>query len=314
MPRQIRLLFPNSDIEVVATLLEKDAPATCDHVWQLLQTPQQVRVEMDHWAGGEIFFSTPPAPDLPKENMTVFPAPGDMLFYHYVGPRPRGEMVCNVGMFYRRGGKGLRKEGWIAGNVFATVTQNLAGLQAAARDVIEMGPQPMRIERVPPCPLPFLRDGVIQVGLVVEDLDKTVEAYWKLFGIGPWRIYTYRKPVLKFLNYQGRPADTEWRIALCWIGPLCIELIDPGKGENIYADFVREHGYGLHHLAAGVEDMKEAIAAAEAQGIEVTMEGGGQGLDGSGHFAYLETADKVGACIELVQYPKQRIPPDRVYP
>lgn len=38
--------------------------------------------------------------------------------------------------------------------------------------------------------LPFLRNGIAQVGLVVQDLDRAIECYWKQFGIGPWHIYT----------------------------------------------------------------------------------------------------------------------------
>jgi hypothetical protein len=39
--------------------------------------------------------------------------------------------------------------------------------------------------------LPFLKNGVAQIAFVVKDLDSTVEAYWKNFGIGPWHYYTY---------------------------------------------------------------------------------------------------------------------------
>ena len=74
--------------------------------------------------------------------------------------------------------------------------------------------------------LPFLRDGVAQVGLVVRDLDRTVECYWKQYGIGPWHFYTYRKPLVKQMTYRGQPADYAMRIALAWIGPLRIELIE----------------------------------------------------------------------------------------
>jgi hypothetical protein len=39
--------------------------------------------------------------------------------------------------------------------------------------------------------LPFLQNGVAQVGILVEDLDQAVENYWKAGKIGPWQIYTY---------------------------------------------------------------------------------------------------------------------------
>mgnify|MGYP000523654973 CR=1 FL=1 len=38
------------------------------------------------------------------------------------------------------------------------------------------------------------------------------------------------------------------------------------EGDTVYADFVKEHGYGVHHFGVLVEDMEEAIAQAEAAG------------------------------------------------
>jgi hypothetical protein len=81
-------------------------------------------------------------------------------------------------------------------------------------------------------PLPFLKNGIAQVGLVVKDLEKAVEAYWKLFGIGPWHFYTYGKPLVKRMSYRGRPAEHKMRVALAWLGPLRIELIQILEGDT----------------------------------------------------------------------------------
>jgi 4-hydroxyphenylpyruvate dioxygenase-like putative hemolysin len=91
-------------------------------------------------------------------------------------------------------------------------------------------------------------------------------------------------------------------------------LIEAAEGDSVYADFIREHGYGMHHLAVSVEDMPTAIAQAASVGARVMQEGSGHGLDGSGHFAYVDTEQILGTIIELVQYPKQRIPPEKIYP
>ena len=48
-----------------------------------------------------------------------------------------------------------------------------------------------------PHPLPFLQNGIAQVAILVKDLDKTVENYWTLFGIGPWHFYTYGQSLVK---------------------------------------------------------------------------------------------------------------------
>ena len=39
--------------------------------------------------------------------------------------------------------------------------------------------------------------GVAQIALVVEDLNRSVEAYSTRFGVGPWHFYTYGKPLVK---------------------------------------------------------------------------------------------------------------------
>jgi len=42
--------------------------------------------------------------------------------------------------------------------------------------------------------LPIRLGDVLQTGLVVTDLQRSMEAYWKLLAIGPWKIYTYAPP------------------------------------------------------------------------------------------------------------------------
>jgi catechol 2,3-dioxygenase-like lactoylglutathione lyase family enzyme len=163
-------------------------------------------------------------------------------------------------------------------------------------------------------PLPFLKTGVAQVALIVEDLDQAVESYYRLFGIGPWHFYTYGKPLVKEMSYRGEPAEYSMRLALSYLGPLRIELIELGGGETVYADHVREHGYGVHHFGILVEDMRAALAEAAAAGLTVTQDGAGFGLDGDGHYAYLNTEGKIGVALELIERPKGRMPPEKVYP
>lgn len=163
-------------------------------------------------------------------------------------------------------------------------------------------------------PLPFLKNGVTQVALIVPDLDQAVEMYWKTFGIGPWHIYTYGKPLVKHMTYHGEPAEYKMRIALGYLGPTRIELIQPLEGDTVYADFVREHGYGVHHFGVLVDDMEAALAEAAAAGLTMTMDGAGFGAAGDGHYAYLDTEHIIGVTIELIQRPQMRLQPEKIYP
>lgn len=163
-------------------------------------------------------------------------------------------------------------------------------------------------------PLPFLQAGIAQVAILVPDLMAAIKHYHEDFGIGPWHIYTYGKPLVSEMTYHSEPADYSMRIGLSYFGPLRIELIQPLSGESVYADHIAKHGYGLHHFGLLVDDMDSALAKARAAGYEMTMDGAGFGLDGDGHYAYLDTEDRLGVILELISRPERRVPPEAVYP
>lgn len=162
--------------------------------------------------------------------------------------------------------------------------------------------------------LSFLANGFEQVAILVPNLEEAVQHYWELTGIGPWTIYTYGKPLLKAATYRSQEADPVQRIALASLGPLRIELIEPVRGPSIFYDWIAKHGYGLHHVGIRVENMEAALAEARAAGLAVIQEGMGYGLDGDGHYAYLDTEQALGMILELSEFPKRRVSPERVFP
>jgi methylmalonyl-CoA/ethylmalonyl-CoA epimerase len=165
-----------------------------------------------------------------------------------------------------------------------------------------------------PLPLPFLNSGVAQIAFIVKDLDRAVETYWRVFGVGPWHFYTYGTGLCRKMSYHGQPVEYRMRLALSWFGPMRVELIELLEGPTVYADFVAEHGFGIQHLGLLVEDMGAAIAQAEAAGIPMIMDGSGFGLEGDGHYAYLDTEGLIGVTLELIERPKGRLTPEKVYP
>ena len=162
--------------------------------------------------------------------------------------------------------------------------------------------------------LPFLQNGIQQVAIIVKDLDKAVENYYKYFGIGPWHFYTYGRPLCSHMTYYGKPGDYVMRIALSYFGPMRVELIEVGEGDTVYADFVKEHGYGLHHFGLLVDDMQAAMKEVEEAGFQIIMDGAGFGPDDDGHYAYFDTEEMLGVTLELIQRPKRRYPPEKIYP
>ncbi len=155
--------------------------------------------------------------------------------------------------------------------------------------------------------------GVHQIGIVVRDLDKAMEAYWRILGIGPWRVYSHGKPVVPVTTYRGRPEDFHHRVALADVGGVQIELIQHLDGNTIYRDFLERFGEGVQHLGVFVENARETVKEAEAAGFKVIQSGTGHGPHGDGGYFYLDTAEELGVVFELIQI-REKAKPERVYP
>lgn len=149
-----------------------------------------------------------------------------------------------------------------------------------------------------------------QVSVVVSDLAKSMERYWTTFGIGPFYIYTFQPPVITDMTVRGKPAEHSMKVALAQTGAIQLELIQPLGGESIYKEFLNEKGEGIHHLGCVVDNLDEAIATTENQGISVIQSGRFPG----GGYAYLDTERTLGTILELVQMPPEMPPPEAIWP
>ena len=133
-----------------------------------------------------------------------------------------------------------------------------------------------------------------QIGVVVKDLNKTIEHYQKVFGLGPFVM-----PDITYSDtyYHGRPAQFSFKMGFCSLGSVELELIEPVAEPTIYHDFLKEKGEGIHHIGFDVNDMDKKIQICKEIGINVLQ----MGRTPAGGFAYLDT-DKIGGVIfELIQ-------------
>ena len=163
-------------------------------------------------------------------------------------------------------------------------------------------------------PLGILRERpVVQVGIVVRDLDRALQAYASLWDLGPWRVYTYGPDMLSSQTYRGAPARYSMRLALAGADPQ-LELIQPLDGPSIYHEWLDRRGEGLHHVAVLVESLDEATEAMEAAGYEVLQSGLGFGPDGDGGFAYFDTEPDLSVVVEAIEDARREPDPERVFP
>ena len=153
-----------------------------------------------------------------------------------------------------------------------------------------------------PSRVKFKVSELYQVCIAVYDLEKSMEHYQNIMGIGPWEVFTADASSLSDMIYHGRPIQRSHRAAFTMVGPMQLELMQPVEGDSTFSDFLKEHGEGVHHLGhVRVDNIDEAIRTWESEGFACLESG--HFPDGGG-FAYMDTVKALGVMIELLQVPE----------
>jgi methylmalonyl-CoA/ethylmalonyl-CoA epimerase len=128
---------------------------------------------------------------------------------------------------------------------------------------------------------------VDHISYAVTDIDKTVEAWSRLYGMGPW---TYRENGGK--DMKGRPWKI--RMAFAYAGPLEIELVQCVEGKIFQSKFIEKWGEGIHHIGFFVDDV-------DAEAKKLVADGARLLIHDPGKFAYLDAGGPGGAIFELMK-------------
>jgi 4-hydroxyphenylpyruvate dioxygenase-like putative hemolysin len=154
---------------------------------------------------------------------------------------------------------------------------------------------------------------VTQIGLVVRNVDETAKRCWEQFGMGPWTFFTFDPSKVQQMMVHGKRVDHAMRTAHARIGEIDWEIIEPLDDKSIYAEHLRTHGEGLHHVLFDVEDYAAAKAHIEAQGHAELASGKWVGNP----YGYFDTQKSLACIVELWSPPadsKDLPPPDATYP
>lgn len=162
--------------------------------------------------------------------------------------------------------------------------------------------------------LPQAIDDIGQVGLVVKDLERAMDQFCDLLGLGPWSVYHLEPPVLTETTYHGEDVTYGMNAAVSSAGETVVELIEPTEGPNIYEDHLEVHGEGLHHIKSDwdAETTRAAVEVFTDAGIHVLQHGSHPG----GEFWYFDTVDILpGVIFEMsVVTSDVNNQADRIYP
>jgi len=111
---------------------------------------------------------------------------------------------------------------------------------------------------------------VNHIGLVVRDIDKTMEALSAALGIGPWLVDIPVKHEQNQMLTGKAHVNKVAQAKLDKIGMkgMVIILAQPTTKGNLYDEFLKTKGEGIHHIGIGVKNWDEVVAKVESLGYK----------------------------------------------
>lgn len=139
------------------------------------------------------------------------------------------------------------------------------------------------------------------LALVVRDIEAT-QRFYESVGIGPFVEYP---PMREYVSIKvpDEEAFYDLTIRCAQVGPIQLQLVQPGQGRTIYKDFLDKHGEGLFHMGFVVDDIDAAQDRGEAMGLRPLSSGRRE--NGSG-FTYFGTKDQAGVNLLVRQSPPEK--------
>lgn len=138
---------------------------------------------------------------------------------------------------------------------------------------------------------------ITQIGLLVNDIEKTSQKYAVFFGIEKPNWFWTDTADIARTEYRGEPSEARAKLAFFDMGSLQLELIEPDHNRSTWRESLERNGEGFHHIAFMVKGMKEKIAVLEAGGMQLLQKGEYTG----GRYAYMDTFQDLKVLVELLE-------------
>lgn len=139
---------------------------------------------------------------------------------------------------------------------------------------------------------------VTQVGIIVKDIEKSIDNYVQVFGLKerPTPIVTGPLEEAK-TELRGQPTPARAKLAFINMGQVTIELIEPDGNPSTWQEHLDTHGESVHHIAFQIKGTDEVVAYLNAQGVPTVQQGQYTG----GMYSYMDSAPKLGVMLELLE-------------
>lgn len=143
--------------------------------------------------------------------------------------------------------------------------------------------------------------GMFHIGVVVPDAEKSMKNFSEVFGIPKWDVRDLTDDQFGNPLVRGRKVKQHFISALGMGGPVSFELCQPLAGDRtLYAEFLDEHGPGLHHVMPTIlneEEFLRLLPKMEERGLKFSQSA--QITDKIDYW-YMDTEDLLGTMVEFL--------------
>jgi methylmalonyl-CoA/ethylmalonyl-CoA epimerase len=136
-----------------------------------------------------------------------------------------------------------------------------------------------------------------QVGLVVDDIEKSLDAYCDLLGIDRPKIIVTDEYESTRAVFNGQATRARAKLAFIDMGQVQIELIEPDHEPSTWREALDANGYTVHHIAFVIKGTDEVTQKLAEHGMPVTQQGQYTG----GMYTYIDSSKKLGVVLELLE-------------
>jgi methylmalonyl-CoA/ethylmalonyl-CoA epimerase len=151
---------------------------------------------------------------------------------------------------------------------------------------------------------------IVQIGIVVRDAEATARRYRDLLSLDDWRFNEVDTVNGKGSNFRTGDHTIAARALIAWmpLGNVELELIEPRDETSVYAEFLREHGSGIHHVMFATPDYDDCVRHMERHGVSTL----GSGELQDTRFQLFDTQVDLGMICEIAE--GEPLVPDRIGP
>ena len=143
----------------------------------------------------------------------------------------------------------------------------------------------------------WCKNNAVHIAIVVNDIQNVLENYCRLFRLEKPNVKRTGATKDAKVEYRGLPTLTRAKQSFLQFGNLRIEFLEPDENNSTWREYLDKHGNIVHHIAFDVDNMEEALGILQEEGMALIQKGSYNG----GRYAYIESEEKLGVMLELLQ-------------